>query len=287
MLNFLALLLGLLVHRAYVALDGAVATGPLVHYGRAVVRRLATGSGPRLAMLVLAALLPAAGIAVGELACAHGIAYVLYSAAVLVLALGPRDLAVDVDEWLAASRAHSPQAGVLEDRLLSEHARERAGAELDSVADVVLVQAHARVFGVLFWFAVLGPAGAVLFRTSDVLRRTALGEARDHAEVVEAALKLQSVLDWAPARLLALSYGLAGSFDDAFRGWRGYLAQERDDWTAANEILLVHAGRGALGDAWTAAGPLERAELVLRLVRRARYAWLAVVAVVALVVSAT
>lgn len=86
------------------------------------------------------------------------------------------------------------------------------------------MQANNRLFGVLFWFVILGPFGAL------------------------------AVL---PARALALTYGVAGSFGESLSGWRSYLASESDPVFDANERLLVHAGRGALG-AGGGRGPMRQ-----------------------------
>ena len=84
------------------------------------------------------------------------------------------------------------------------------------------------------------------------------------------------MIAWLPARLLALSFGLAGSFEESFAGWRGYLRSESDHFFDANDRLLVHAGRGALGSAFNAA-PDEgaRVRAALGLARRALLVWLA------------
>ena len=136
---------------------------------------------------------------------------------------------------------------------------------------------------------VAGPAAAVLFRVTDVLRRAAIREALEHGAgtgdaVIAVLQRVHGALAWAPARLLAISFGVAGSFDDAFRGWRSYLAAEGDEFFEANDLLLVHAGQGALAASFTSsADEATRTELALTLVRRSLYVWIAAFAVLGLV----
>jgi membrane protein required for beta-lactamase induction len=94
---------------------------------------------------------------------------------------------------------------------------------------------------------------------------------------------VHGVLAWAPARLLALTYGVAGSFEESFAGWRSYLRDESDHFFDENDRLLVLAGRGALGARWEAIpDDPGRTGLSMALVRTAFYAWLAVLAALTL-----
>ena len=278
-MNFLALLLALAVERLFAGFMHLRRLPLLATYGRYVAARLApAATGGRLWQAVLFAALPAAAVALVAALRVSGLGYLLYAALVLLLALGPDDLYDEVAAYIAASRAGRSEAAMLAADLLADDAGQRA---------------NNRIFGVLFWFALLGPAGAVLFRVTDVLRRAAIADAAGRGAAGEDACvvllqRLHGWLAFVPARLLALSYGVAGSFDDAFRGWRGYLSAERREFFEANDLLLVHAGQGALGAAWQAAADdVARAELVQGLVRRSLFLWLAVLAAVMLLTEAS
>ena len=81
-----------------------------------------------------------------------------------------------------------------------------------------------------------------------------------------------------------MTYGIAGSFEESFRGWRGYLATEADHFFDANDRLLVYAGRGALGARWDEAlDEPERARLALSLADGALYVWVVLIALATLV----
>lgn len=289
-MNFLALVVALGVERLLSARLHVREPGWLLAYVRGALRRIGRAADPaRVAFVVIAAVLPGLAIALamaGLDAVLHGLAWLAFAALVLFYALGPRDLRAEVQDYRAAvARGDASTALRVASEILEHDARQRRGPGFDSVAEAVFVQANNRLFGVVFWFALLGPFGAAVYRVSDLLRREALV----HAERVDAAptaaavaldcQRVHGVLSWAPARLLALTYGLAGSFEESFTGWRRYLESESDHFFDANDRLLVHAGRGALGGRWAEApDESERARRALALVEVAFYAWLAALA---------
>lgn len=75
-----------------------------------------------------------------------------------------------------------------------------------------------RVFSILFWFVILGPVGAVLYRM--IQKLSVYHNSEVMASIQAFANTITIVLDWVPARLLALSFCLAGHFMDIFTQWR-------------------------------------------------------------------
>lgn len=73
-----------------------------------------------------------------------------------------------------------------------------------------------RLFGVFFWFFLLGPAGSVFYRLCSLYNR--------HPQVLAGQLpsysQLQWILEWLPARYMALCCCLAGNFTTGFHVWR-------------------------------------------------------------------
>jgi membrane protein required for beta-lactamase induction len=97
---------------------------------------------------------------------------------------------------------------------------------------------------------------------------------------------VHGVLAWVPARLAALSYALAGSFEDAVGNWRVAVDGAGSDLLERSEDLLAHVGRGSLQPS-IAAVPAAELDLATargawRIVVRALWIWLAVVAVLVL-----
>lgn len=215
-----------------------------------------------------------------------GLAWLAFAALVLVFSLGPRDLGEQVWDYIAREDGGDTEGAQRVAAAIIEHdAAQRREMRAAAVEDAIFVQANNRVFGVLFWFVVLGPTGlgpaaAWLFRISDLLRRAAIAQARQDAAGGECAERLHFALAWLPARLLAAGYALAGSFEDARRSWRERYGALPARMLERNDQLLVHVGRGAT--AGFDARPAGPARAALRLTRRALLFWLAVMALLSL-----
>ncbi len=117
----------------------------------------------------------------------------------------------------------------------------------DEVARVTIEQtvaaSHRQMFGVLFWFAVLasmGPVGAVLFRAASILDRRWTGSGGLFGLFARRAF---GAIDWLPARLTALTYAIAGNFEDATYCWR----TQAESWPEPGEGVVIAAGAGAMG----------------------------------------
>ena len=146
----------------------------------------------------------------------------------LLLSFGPRDLKDEVDDYVGAlERNDRDEVTRRAKELLESTPALRGGASArEAVEEAIFVQANNRIFGVIFWFMVLGPAGAWLYRVSDLLRRRAAFEAarqgvpRMRGDLGSMLTDLHGILAWIPARLAALSYAVAGSFEDAVGNWK-------------------------------------------------------------------
>lgn len=183
-----------------------------------------------------------------------GFPYLLVAIVVLFFSLGPRDIGEDVDEYCAAldeedeERARATAKALLE-RDVPADPLERS----TEVERAVCVQANNRLFAVIFWFMVLGPLGAWLYRVTDLIRRRAVfNAARDESGdsaallVVGAAADLHGWLAWIPARLSALGYAMAGNFDTALSAWRSPAPPTAETVHTRSDHLLAAVGSGAL-----------------------------------------
>jgi AmpE protein len=148
----------------------------------------------------------------------------------------------------------------------------------------------------MFWFIVLGPAGAWLFRVSDLMRRRAAFEAARQGAPVSAdspgrALAfVHGLLAWIPARLTAGTYALAGSFENAVGSWRVAADQVGEGILGRSEDLLARVGKGSLQSSLSAiaADELDSAAAAgaWRIVSRSVWIWLAAIAMLVLAGSA-
>ena len=139
----------------------------------------------------------------------------LFSVAALLYAWGPRDLDVDVEAVMDAQDAAARRDAVA--RLWpSDDAPSEDGPAL---VEAVFVGALRRWFGVLFWFVLLGPFGALLFRFAD-LACTGEFASRLPPATAAGARGLRALLAWPVAQLMTWSMALVGNFDVVWQAWR-------------------------------------------------------------------
>lgn len=163
----------------------------------------------------------------------------------LYFALGARSLAEHA-RAVAAPLAGGdlPEARRRVGRMVS---RETASLDASGVAkagvESVLENGNDAVFGALFWFALLGGPGALLFRLANTL--DAMWGYRNARFLAFgwAAARLDDGLNWPAARLTALTYALLGRTRHALACWRAQAPQ----WESPNAGPVMAAGAGSLG----------------------------------------
>ncbi|MGH8280638.1 MAG: regulatory signaling modulator protein AmpE [Gammaproteobacteria bacterium] len=205
-----------------------------------------------------------------------------FAVLILLLTLGPQDLHAQASEYIEAVRAgNSVRAEGLARALLRAKPPAEPAACSEAMTHAVFSEANERLFGILFWFALLGPAGAVLYRSTDFLRRLPSAEERS-SEFIHAVGRLHGVLAWIPAHLAALGYGLSGSFEDAISELKTFYANCTLRFYQVSDDLLACAGLGALRASGEQAGA-ERLRTALVLVRRTLIIWMVVYALITLI----
>ena len=171
----------------------------------------------------------------------------VFAVLVVLFCLGPRDLDSDVHGFLNAwEQGDEDKAQRYARRIFGETAETVEMQALGRpVVEGIVVAAHERWFGVIFWFVILGPLGAVWYRLACVLREKCLRQAEEDA-FKDAALLMHHILAWIPVRLTLLSYALTGSFGDTLEALRKEDYGWKSDWLVNNLLLLIHGGLGAL-----------------------------------------
>jgi AmpE protein len=206
----------------------------------------------------------------------------LFALAVLLWSLGPRELDDDLDALFLAPDGVSRQAAA---QMLAGGAAAPAW-EAGALAEATAYAALRRRFGVLFWFFVLGPAGALLYRLAQILGREKL-----HLDTASRsdARYVANALDWLPAHLLVFTLALVGHWEAVIGAWRSWhQAAGRAAWYGAEPGFLGAAVRAGIetdvlgGDGYTeeVTDPLAELTRLRRALLRALLAWLAVAALI-------
>ena len=205
----------------------------------------------------------------------------LFGIVVLIYTLGPRDLAEEVEEFNAAVERGDYEAGeIYATRILGCEISGSPTEATRRVKEGLVVEANSRLFGILLWFMVLGPVGAVLFRLSCELKNHTRQTESGYAA---AAHDLYRIMIWLPARLVVLGFALAGSFVDTVSMWKSFA----DIWRIDSEALLVESGLGAIShephtEEEQGAPDLEGVAQIMALIKRTLLVWLAALALLTL-----
>lgn len=151
---------------------------------------------------------------------AHGVFALVLSTAIFYYCLGPKDLYVQLNEFFtaAAGQDKTQQDNALKS-LLGDKLPEDAAKQSRAVTEMIFDQSYVRLFAIVFWYVVLGPLGALLYRLVSLINQISDQKDSDIANLSDGANTTQQALDWIPTRILSLSYALVGNFMSTFGHW--------------------------------------------------------------------
>lgn len=207
----------------------------------------------------------------------------LFALAVLLFCFGPHAFEADLEAILAAKDDASREAAA---QALGEDGEHVPWRTIE-VGEATVYAALRRRFGVLFWFFLLGPLGALLYRLARALGRD--DTLRLDAEARGTARQLANGLDWVPAQLMVFTLALVGHWDAVIGAWNRWHQQALpNSWLNEGPGFLGAAARADIqvdiegGESYAE----ERSDPLLELGRlrgallRALLAWLSVVALI-------
>ena len=169
---------------------------------------------------------------------------ILFGTTVLYLVIGGRSLQehanqviTDLDSGnLSAARTHVSWLVSRDTTQLDETGISKACIES------ILENGNDALFAPVFWFCVLGPAGAILYRLANTLDAMWGYRTPRYLNFGWAPAKLDDLLNYIPARLTALSYAFVGQARNAMVCWRTQAPQ----WDSPNAGPVMASGAGAL-----------------------------------------
>ncbi|WP_372864403.1 regulatory signaling modulator protein AmpE [Spongiibacter sp.] len=214
-----------------------------------------------------------------------GLPLFLLSVAVLLYSLGRGDFHIQLRLYLNAWRRGDLEGAFLYGQHFSselcDSGADNALQMHNAVRKAVFYQGFERWFAVVFWFFLLGPAAALLYRLLFITSQDAL-VSQDERDLSKTLLYY---LEWVPVRLLGFAFALIGDFEGSFSRWRGMLLSELPSDEYLNEL-----GSGSLPSVVDAELDGERfvqqaadeLQAVQQLLSRSLLCWVAVMALMQL-----
>lgn len=199
--------------------------------------------GPVVVLAILTPVLFAVWLVAAMLGGVWGAFEFAFGVAVLSMSLGPSDPIRQTQDYIKslqnedAAEAKLHVAKIL-DRDVSD-VDDDATVTAQQVKEALLIKVCSSILGVFFWFIVLGPVGAAMFRLSCLLRERYVGTETGFARAIK---DFYQILMWLPARFTVLCYAVVGSFVETLRSLR----HPSDLWQRDSDELLVETGLGAL-----------------------------------------
>lgn len=188
----------------------------------------------------------------------YGFLRFLFNFVILLYCLGPVNFWAQLFGCLQAMGQGDPQTVAVRVKAAFPYISATTSQDLhQGLVRAIFVEGYKRVFAVIFWFSILGPMGAVLYRL------TALTNNKATADLAIVSAQAVEILDWLPTRVLGFLFALGGHFVRVCGQWQKYAFQGLH----VNETLIAETGMAALDtlaqEILPESGELEKAAVQL------------------------
>ena len=199
----------------------------------------------------------------------------IFGIIVFIYCLGPACLSTDIEAYIQARTLGDDDealhyAGTITDTAASSSPDQ----QISDVTRAILNIANERIFATIFWFLILGPFGAMLYRLISELSKQIESE-----ELSEFSAFIHAIMAWLPARMLAAGYALSGNFDGAYHAYKD--KAYTSDISQGNKEVLVSTGIGAMHNLEMVT-ELATVHAAQALVMRAVIVWIGILAILTL-----
>jgi len=199
----------------------------------------------------------------------------IFGIAVFIYCLGPACLSSDIEAYIhARTLGDDDEALHYAGTITNTAASTSPDQQTSDVTRAILSIANERIFSVIFWFVILGPFGAMLYRLISELSKQ-----DEYDDLAEFSEFIHSLMAWAPARMLASGYALTGNFDGAYHAYKDRAISS--DFSHSNHEVLVATGLGAMRNQ-EEGNELSSIYSAQALVMRAVIVWIGILAVMTL-----
>ena len=135
----------------------------------------------------------------------------IYGLLVLFYCLDGRLQTKFLKDHLSGKEAAGSEADQQVSKVLGEPIPDNMHAKARATSDAIFFHAMHHVFGVIFWYLILGLFGAVMYFLVVFIANPSKVTKSALSPYVESAKAVQDILAWVPVRLVGLAYALAGA----------------------------------------------------------------------------
>jgi membrane protein required for beta-lactamase induction len=159
----------------------------------------------------------------------------IFSIIVVLYCLGPENLWVQAYRCIHALTKQEPAAISQAQSAFGFSETNHPQAFHQAFVRALFLASHQRIFAVLFWFVLLGPVGAVLYRLIESVSTQAMTGTK-------LAGHIKNLLDWLPVRFEVVLFALSGHFIAVLACWKRGVFKGLN----ANDQFLSECGVAAL-----------------------------------------